>query len=77
MKTLEELQKAFKPEFGNSHHVYILELSQKARRKKELLPKTKAVKTHIKKLITEAEEAEKKLHSALQYEYDKQLSINQ
>jgi hypothetical protein len=72
--TLEELQRDFKPEFGNQNHIYILELSRKASRKRELVKKTKSAKTQLTKLLREAEEAEKKLYSALKWENDKKVN---
>jgi len=74
--TNEELAKAFKPEFGNSNHINIVRLSQLASRKNELLTKTKANQVHIKKLMTEARDAEKRLYDALRYDYEKRLKIN-
>ncbi len=49
--TLEELQKAFKPEFGNQNHIHIFELSKKIARKKELARKTRSVKTKLTKAM--------------------------
>lgn len=74
--TLEELQKAFKPEFGNPSHINILRLAEKESRKKELIRKTKSAKSQLQKLVKEAEEAEKKLYGALKFDYEKRLKTN-
>lgn len=64
---LAELMKGFKPEFGNPHHLHILELSKKAGSKKILLKSSKAKKTQIDKLLKESTEAEDRLISALEH----------